>query len=58
MDDTMTAGLGLDIPRSGEGTRTRPLCPPPKAPRARMLSLPSMDEEEDMIYQSFVSTPV
>ena len=54
----MTGGLGLDIPRSGEGTRTHVLSPPPKAPRARMLSLPSMDEEEDMTYQSFVSTPV
>ena len=57
MDDTMTAGLGLDIARSGDGPRTRVLSPPPRAPRARMLSLPSM-EEEDMIYQSFVPTPV
>ena len=53
----MTAGLGLDIARSGDGPRTRVLSPPPRAPRARMLSLPSM-EEEDMIYQSFVPTPV
>jgi len=52
----MTAGLGLDIARPGDGTRTRVLCPPPKAPRARMLSLPSMDE--DMVYQSLVPTPV
>ena len=58
MDETMTAGLSLDIVRSGDGTRTRVLSPPPKAPRARMLSLPSMDEEDDMIYQSFVPTPV
>ena len=58
MDDTMTAGLGLDIARSGDGTRTRVLSPPPKAPRTRMLSLPSMDEEEDMIYRSFAPTPV
>jgi hypothetical protein len=58
MDDTMTAGVGLDIARSGDGTRTRLMSPPPKAPRARMLSLPSMDEEEDMTYPSFVPTPV
>jgi len=58
IDDTMTAGLGLSFARSGDGTRARVLSPPPKAPRARMLSLPSMDEEEDMIYRSFVPTPV
>ena len=53
----MTADLGLDTAKSRDGTRTRFLSPPPKAPRARMLSLPTMDEGEDMIYASFVPTP-
>ena len=54
----MTAGLGLDIAKFGGGTRTCVLSPPPNAPRARMLSLPGMDEEENIIYASFVPTPV
>ena len=54
----MTAGLRLDIAKFGDGGRTRVLSPPPNAPRARMLSLPGMDEEENMTYASLVPTPV
>ena len=57
--DGTTAGFGLDIAKLGDGAWTRVLSPPPNAPRARMLSLPGMDEEEEyMTYASFVPTPV
>jgi hypothetical protein len=58
IDDTMSASLGLEFASPPHRLVTRMLSPPPKAPRARMLSLPNVHEDEDMLYASIVPTPV